>query len=122
MLIRQSDSYGKVFDILPVLGGSLPYIVLTISFVCIYKSEGNYLTKLGFYWSKYGKTVFRSLLLTAFWAFIILFVSLVCGAIIVEAFDLVVGPATAVSARKSPLEGHLTLLLILAPLMWCSSG
>ena len=116
--IRESKDFGHIFDFLPVLGGSIPYFVLTISLIFIYKTNGNNLSDIGLSWPTYGSTKFRSLLFTSLWALFIILIGLVSGSIVMESFDLIVGTVTDSSPRKSVLVGNLPLLLFLTPLMW----
>lgn len=115
--LRESKTYGHIYDFLPVLGGSIPNFILTISLIFIYKANGNKLKDIGLLWPTYGSTKLRSLLFTALWAFFIILIGLVSGSIVMESFDLIVGAVTDSPARKSVLVGNLPLLL-LTPLMW----
>ncbi|MFT6897100.1 MAG: membrane protease YdiL (CAAX protease family) [Paraglaciecola sp.] len=115
---RESGEYNKFFNFLPVLGGGIPYFILTISLIFIYKFDGKKLSELGFSWLQYGKIKLKTLLLLFSWALVILFIGLVSGSIVMEAFDLIVGAISEPNPRKSPLVGNLNLLLFLTPLMW----
>ena len=117
IFLRESAKFGDFFNLLPVLGGSIPYFVLTIALIFIYRYQGNQLSELGLVWPKYGKTKFTTFLLLLFIALVIFFIGLVAGSVVMESFDLIQGSAT-LSPRKSALVGNLPLLLLLTPLMW----
>jgi membrane protease YdiL (CAAX protease family) len=65
-----------------------------------------------------GNSPLSSFFKLAPWLIGIILLSLACGSIVVELFDIFQGPLSQEVARKNPLVGNLSLLLILAPLMW----
>jgi len=118
IFIRESATFGHVFNFLPLLGGSIPYFFLTISLIFIYQYQGYKLSKLGLSWPNFAQKKYRSLLLLLLFALLIFFIGLVAGSVVMESFDLIQGTEAAFSIRKSPLVGNLTLLWLLTPLMW----
>jgi membrane protease YdiL (CAAX protease family) len=115
---RETAQFSQFFDLLPVLGGSTPYFVLTLCWILIFKSSGRQLSELGLKRTDMGNSPLSSFFKLALWLIGIILLSLVCGSIVVELFDIFQGPLSQEVARKSPLVGNLTLLLILTPLMW----
>jgi uncharacterized protein len=116
--LRESDILGPIFDFLPVLGGSIPYFVLTILLIIIYKANGHHLSQLGLSWPNFANSRFKSILLTLLWSMLILLIGLISGSVVMESFDLISGAVVETSSRKSALVGNLPLLIMLTPLMW----
>lgn len=115
---RESAQFSQLFEALPVLGGSVPYFVLTLCWIFIYKSTGRSLSVLGLKWPDMGKSKPSSLLKFTLWVIGIILLSLVSGSIVVELFNMLQSTEPEGLARKSPLVGNLPLLLLLTPLMW----
>jgi membrane protease YdiL (CAAX protease family) len=109
LMARNSESYGHIFNLIPVLGRTIPYFCLSVLLVCVYKYRGGSLAQLGMCWPK-SKTVMWVVL----WAIVILALR-VFVAIAAEPLLELLPPKLS---RTNPLVGDVTLLFNLLPVMW----
>jgi len=112
--LRNSDAYGHIFELLPVLGRTMPFFFLTVSLVAVFKCRGGTLKQLGLAWPQNDKAKFKMVI----W--------LVAGAIVVLAMRIFIAFALEPLleflppkiSRSNELAGNLTLLMGLLPMMW----
>lgn len=118
MMARESNRFGFIFEFLPVLGGSIPYFLLTICFILIYRATGHKLRDIGLKTPLRETQKLRSAMTFLGWILGVIFASMITGSVVVEVFTLLETDTVETIARKSVLVGNLPLLLILTPLMW----
>lgn len=114
LTMRNSATYGYIFELLPVLGRTMPYLCLDILLVGVFKYRGGSLKQLGLCWPESDKTKFKMII----W--------IVVGAIVVLAMRILIGVSLGPLleflppkiSRTNDLAGNLTLLISILPLMW----
>jgi membrane protease YdiL (CAAX protease family) len=114
MKLRDSATYGGIFEILPVLGRTMPYFCLSVLLVGAFIYRGGNLKQLGMCWPQTDKTKFQIIMMIVLSALVILAMRILV-AIAIEPF-LEFLPAKI--SRNSPLAGNFPLLLGLLPMMW----
>lgn len=115
--MRESSSYGHLFEIIPVLGGTLPFFTLTALFVTIYKLDGGNLKELGWGWPNWKTTKTKTIGLLAVWTIGLMVLRIVESGLLAPLLDQIGPPASSLS-RMAPLTGNLELTLALLPFMW----
>jgi len=114
LLMRNSEAYAPIFELLPVLGRTIPYFCLSALLLCVFIFRGGSLEELGLCWPKIDKTKFEMIR----W--------IVLAAVAILTFRIFVAVASGPLlellppkvARDTPLGGNLTLLITLLPAMW----
>ncbi|MFT4807462.1 MAG: hypothetical protein ACI9LX_000781 [Paraglaciecola sp.] len=114
LMARNSESYGHIFNLIPVLGRTIPYFCLSVLLVCVYKYRGGSLAQLGMCWPKTNKTKSKTVMWVVLWAIVILALR-VFVAIAAEPLLELLPPKLS---RTNPLVGDVTLLFNLLPVMW----
>jgi membrane protease YdiL (CAAX protease family) len=112
--LRNSVSYGHIFELLPVLGRTMPYFCLSILLVCIFIYRGGSLKQLGMCWPEIGKSKVQMIKWILLWAIIVLAMRI----FIAIAIELLLEFLPEKISRSTPLAGNLSLLIGLLPMMW----
>lgn len=114
LMMRDSEAYSHIFELLPVLGRTIPYFVLSALLLCVYKLRGGSLEQLGICWPKINKTKFGMIRWMLYWAAGVLALRILVGVASEPLLELL--PPRV--SRASPLGGNLALLVTLLPIMW----
>ena len=115
--LRETEAYGPMFDILPVMGRTLPFFTLAVLLTLIYRANGGTLNNLGFGWPSWECSKKKAVLFIALWSIGLFIVRMLEGALLGPILDAI-GPAASTLDRMAPLTGNLTLMISLLPIMW----
>jgi len=112
--LRDSENYSYIFELLPVLGRTMPYFILTLFLTLVYKLRGGSLSQLGLCWPyspvKSNQQVLTRIILLAL---SILALRILCG--------IAADPVTSLFPkipRENLLLNNMALLIGLLPVMW----
>ncbi|GAB5413541.1 MAG: hypothetical protein Cons2KO_11440 [Congregibacter sp.] len=112
---RDSATFSAYFDVLPVLGRTVPFFIFTILLVSVFIVRGGSLSQRGLRWPHYPeKSTQQVIVRIAFLAFSILVLRILFAAAaepLTEAF-----PKTI--PNDNPLRDNTALLIGLLPIMW----
>lgn len=114
LMMRDSEAYAHIFELLPVLGRTIPHFVLSALLLCVYKFRGGSLEGLGMCWPRINKTKFGMIRWMLYWAVGVLALRILVGVASEPLLELL--PPRI--SRTAPLRGDLGLLLTLLPVMW----
>jgi membrane protease YdiL (CAAX protease family) len=117
LLLRESPSYGHIYNFLPILGRTTPYIILTLLVTTVYKLSGNRLQDIGFSWPNWGHSHRKTLMLLLLAAVLILgarILSIIPTGWLFEQLNL----HASATRPTDLLVGNLSLLLFILPIMW----
>lgn len=119
LTMRESAAYGHIFELLPVLGRTIPYVCLAALLLWVFIFRGGSLQQIGICWPKINKiklemTKFKALRWIFYWAAALLAMRIFVAVAAEPLLELL--PAKI--PRSTPLAGNLPLLLTLLPLMW----
>ena len=113
--LRDSETYSFFFELLPMLGRTMPYFFLTVLLTMVYKLRGGNLSQLGLCWPYYPDKsklqIFTRIVLLAFSILALRILFAVASDPITDLFPVN-------SPRESLLHNNLALLIGLLPLMW----
>lgn len=117
LTLRESASFGHLFDFIPILGGNIPFFTLALLLAAVFMKNGGRLTEVGLGWPSW-KSSRQKMVLGILLAAALIFVArqLVSSALGPTLDGL--GPRADTLERMAPLVGNLPLLLMLLPLMW----
>ncbi len=115
LIVRESDSYGEIYDLLPVVGRTIPFFMLSLFLLAIYRLQGGSNASIGFSFPS-NNDIKTALFWVLKWSLLILIVRI--GAAFITQPILQLLPDQNILARANPLVGNLTLTLLLLPLMW----
>ncbi len=110
LVIRKIPFFGDLLTLIPILGPSIPFFLLSIGVFI-------WLLKKGRTLSDFGLNKPDSFLKTFLLAVLIGAVKIVLVSLILNLFELPID-----ISRIDPLKGNLSLLLILLPMMWIVNG
>jgi len=113
--LRDSETYSFIFELLPMLGRTMPYFIFTLLLTSVYKLRGGNLSQLGLCWPHYPdnskRQIFTRIVLLAF--------SILALRIFFAVAD---DPITELFPKNIPRENLLlnntALLIGLLPVMW----
>lgn len=117
LALRESDAFGHFFNIVPILGGNIPFFTLAIMLAYAYTANGGRLSDIGLCWPKWkgGRPV---LLLYILATGVLIFAVRAGVAVAVTPIVDELGPRPDTLERMAPLVGNFQLLILLLPLMW----
>jgi|GEM_PF-3399267 len=116
LALRNSNAYGFIFEYLPILGRTMPFLVLSILLVAVFISNGGSLKDLGMRTPKGNKTTRQVIIWLLLWAIGILFMRIVLAVAIDPVIDSLT--KTQNDSKRILLAGNITLLFGLLPIMW----
>jgi membrane protease YdiL (CAAX protease family) len=114
ILLRNSDTYAYLFELLPVLGRTIPYFCLSVLLLGVFMYRGGSLQQLGLCWPKIDKNKFALLK----WIFLSALAILVLRIVVGVASGPLMEMLPPKVSRTSPLVDNLSLLIALLPAMW----
>lgn len=114
LAMRESDAYGPLFELLPVLGRTIPFFCLSALLLWVFTFRGGSLAQLGFCWPRSDRTTFQKTRWILYWAVALLVMRILVTVAAQPLLELL----PPKPSRDSPLAGNLTLLLSLLPVMW----
>lgn len=112
--LRNSQAYSYMFDLLPVLGRTMPYFIFTLVLTLVYKLRGGSLTQLGLVWPNSPEKSTRQI-----WTRIVLLALSIFALRIF--FAVVSDPLTDLLPsipRENLLLDNTALLIGLLPILW----
>lgn len=112
--LRDSENYSYIFELLPVLGRTMPYFILTLLLTLVYQLRGGSLSQLGLCWPSYPEKSKRQVLI------LIIFLALSILALRIF-FGVAAEPLTSLFPkipRENLLLNNTALLIGLLPVMW----
>jgi membrane protease YdiL (CAAX protease family) len=112
--LRNSTTYGHVFELLPVLGRTMPYFCLSVLLVGVFIYRGGSLKQLGLCWPENNKTKSKMVIWIILWAIVVLAMRI----FIAIAAEPILEFLPQKISRTPPLVDDLSLLLSLLPMMW----
>lgn len=117
LALRESDGFGYLFSIVPIVGGNTPFFTLAIMLAYAYVANGGRLSDIGLCWPNRegSKPALVGYILVAG---VLIFA--VRAGVSVGTTPLLdeLGPRPDALERMAPLIGNLELLILLLPLMW----
>jgi membrane protease YdiL (CAAX protease family) len=117
LTLRESAEYGHMYNFLPVMGRTTPFVILTILMATIYKLSGHHFKDIGLVWPRWHFSRRRTVVLIVMAAVLILtgrIASTIPSGFILELLNT----PPRLSRPTDILEGNLPLLLSLLPIMW----
>lgn len=113
--LRDSETYSYIFELLPILGRTMPYFILTLLLTLVYKLRGGSLSQLGLCWPYYpGKSKQQIIISIVLLAFSILALRI----FLAVADDSITALFPKNIARENLLLNNTALLFGLLPVMW----
>jgi len=112
--IRNSEDFGHIFELLPVLGRTMPFFFLTAFLVGVFKFRGGNLQQLGLCMPQIEKTKFK----TVIWIVVGAIAVLAMRILMAVALDPLLEFLPPKISRNNELTGNLSLLMGLLPVMW----
>lgn len=117
LALRESTDYVHIYDVVPVMGRTIPYVVLTILLTIAYKLNGNQMKDIGWRWPHWNYSKPKVLGLIVLVALLILVVR-IAVTIPTTLFVEYLGLPPRGTGQAGLLSGNLPLLLTLLPVMW----
>ncbi|MCK0070294.1 CPBP family intramembrane glutamic endopeptidase [Kordiimonas laminariae] len=117
LALRENTSYSHIYDVLPVMGRTLPYIVLTSLLVIAFKMNGHHVRNIGLRLPDWNVSKSKMVMLIIGAALLILiarFVTAIPVSLLMNHMDI---PASRLG-QTGQLSGNLPLLLMILPVMW----
>jgi membrane protease YdiL (CAAX protease family) len=117
LALRESAVYGHIYDFLPIMGRTTPYVILTLLMTTIYKLSGYHLRDIGLGWPQEHFSQRKTIVMLVIAAALILFgriVTTIPTGFILEQLNV---PPT-LSRPTDILKDNLPLLLSILPIMW----
>ncbi|MEX0300232.1 MAG: lysostaphin resistance A-like protein [Kordiimonas sp.] len=115
--LRESVAYGHLYEVIPIMGGNIPFFTLTVLIALIYKMDGGTLASIGWRWPERNSTKLKLAGFIALWTIALIVVRILEGALLGPFLDQL-GPPPGTLDRMAPLSGNLSLLLTILPVMW----
>ena len=117
LAMRESDQFGQLFSIIPILGGNIPFFTLAIMLAYAYVANGGRLSDIGLCWPdrKGSKIALVGYILLAG---VLIFIVRAGVSVAATPFLDELGPRPDTLERMAPLVGNLQLLIVLSPIMW----
>lgn len=113
--LRDSETYSFIFELLPVLGRTMPHFILTLLLTLVYKLRGGSLSQLGLCWPYYPdeskQQIFTRIILLAFSILALRVFFAVASDPITDLFPENI-------PRENLLQNNTALLIGLMPVMW----
>jgi len=116
LAIRESESYGHAYDFLPVVGRTIPFFLLSLFLLVIYRFQGGSNQSIGLSFPNDSDSIRTAFLWIFKWALLILIARI--GSAFITQPILQLLPEQNILERANPLVGNLTLTILLLPLMW----
>ncbi|MBO6503866.1 MAG: CPBP family intramembrane metalloprotease [Kordiimonadaceae bacterium] len=114
---RESSTFAHWFEIIPILGGNIPFFTLAMLLAYAYCANGGSLATIGLRWPSWNGR--RPLLvLYVLLAALLIFAARAGVALTVNPLVSDLGPLPSAMERMAPLIGNFRLLLVLLPVMW----
>lgn len=115
--LRESAAYGHLFELLPILGGNIPFFTLAVLTAYAFVRNGGTLADIGLGWPRWNVSKPKAVALIVLAAATIFIVRALVSNLAVPFLDGL-GPRAETLERMAPLVGNLPLLIGLLPLMW----
>jgi len=116
LAIRESQSYGQLYDFLPVVGQTIPFFILSLTLFIAYRLNGGSNHKIGLSFPSHHDGIKNVFLWILQWATIILAFRIGSAFLTQPLLQLL--PEQNILERANPLVGNLLLTISLLPLMW----
>ncbi len=115
--LRESVTYGHLYNVIPIMGGNIPFFTLTVLIALIYRMDGGTLASIGWGWPNRSSKKSRLVGFIALWTIALIVIRILEGALLGPILDQL-GPPPGTLDRMAPLIGNLNLMLAILPIMW----
>jgi membrane protease YdiL (CAAX protease family) len=117
LALRESESFGYIYEFLPIMGTATPFFIFALMLTFIHISSGRKLSDVGLKYPDWDKPVLQVMLIVIAMA-IMLAIARVGSAAMLNPLFNVLGVEGQNVNRMAQLAGNTGLLILVLPIMW----